>query len=79
MIEYTEIDVDGNLVNLTEEELRTRARNAFFTWIHKVGEICGWSNEETADRISDRSWFFCYDDGMSPEAAVAEAKTHGIV
>jgi hypothetical protein len=37
------------------------------------------SDDKKADLVEDLSWFFCFDDGMSPEEAVEEAKSKGVV
>lgn len=76
-VSYTGIKEDGSVTSLTEENLKKR--NEFFTWITAVGGIAGWSKDEIAQRVSDPSWFFCFDDGMTPEQALAEAKSKGVV
>ena len=78
-IEYHEIKEDGSVEEVSMEELKKRAMHRFFTWLKKVGELAGWSTEETAKRVEDPSWFYCYDDGMKPEDAVAEAKSKGVI
>ena len=78
-IEYSEMDLDGNIKRVSEEELKERAKNKFFTWITEVGKLAGWSSDETADRVEDPSWFYCFDDGMRPEDALAEARSKGVV
>jgi hypothetical protein len=78
-IEISEMDADGNIRVVSEEEIKERTRNKFFTWITKVGELAGWSREEIAGRLEDPCWFFCFDDGMKPEEALAEAKSKGVV
>ncbi len=79
MIEYTEIAADGTSRTVSMEELKKRARNKWFTWITAVGKIVGWSREEIAANVNDPNWFGCFDDGMSPEDAVTEARRKGIV
>ncbi len=76
---YTEIDAEGNMIELTEEELKVRLRNNFFKWFTEVSRLAGWSHEETGKRIKDPSWFFCFDDGMKPEYALEEARSKGVV
>ncbi len=78
-IKYTEIGVDGSVTELSEEDLNAKIRHRFFTWITEVGKIANWTNEETATRVEDVSWFFCYDDGLTPLEAYNEAKSKGIV
>ena len=53
----------------------------FFSWVVECCALLGWRREE-GERLfpgADPSWFFCYDDGMSPEEAVAEAVRKGVV
>lgn len=47
----------------------------FFIFIKRSGELLGMDAEEAASLIDDPSWFFCYDDGLTPEQAVAEYKS----
>ena len=74
-----EIDINGNVTELTEEDLKVRLRNNFFKWFSEVQKLAGWSNEETGKRIENPSWFFCFDDGMKPEYALEEARSKGVV
>lgn len=48
----------------------------FFEWVVKCCELLGLSKEEGEKLLpeNDPCWFYCYDDGMTPEAAVAEYK-----
>lgn len=52
------------------------SRLSFFEWVAKCCELLGWSKEEGIKLLpeADPSWYFCYDDGMTPEAAVNEYK-----
>ena len=43
----------------------------YFKWIYAVSLLL---NVNGADLIDDPNWFGCYDDGMTPEEAVAEYK-----
>lgn len=51
-------------------------RLTFFEWVVKCCELLGLSKEEGEQLLpeNDPCWFYCYDDGMTPEAAVAEYK-----
>lgn len=51
----------------------------YFEWIAKVCELLGWAKEDGVKIVEDPNWFGCWDDGMTPEDAVAEAKTKGVV
>lgn len=51
----------------------------YFKWIADVCALLGWEKAEGADLVEDVSWFGCFDDGMSPSAAVAEAKARGVL
>jgi hypothetical protein len=46
----------------------------FFIFIKRSGELLGMDAEEAACLIDDPSWFFCYDDGLTAEQAVAKYK-----
>ena len=78
-IEITMIDGDGNAEEISLEEYEKRGREKFFAWLKQVGGILGYNLEETAKLVNDISWFFCYDDGMTAEEAVAEARSKGVV
>lgn len=47
-------------------------RLEFFTFIRECGKILEKTDEETAKLLEDPSWFFCFDDGMTPQDAVIE-------
>ena len=44
----------------------------FFAWIRECGELLGMTDRESAALILDRSWFFAFDDGLTPQEAVEE-------
>ncbi len=49
----------------------------YFTFIKKCRELLGKTSGEADEKdflamCNDVSWFGCYDDGMTPEQAVAE-------
>lgn len=49
----------------------------YFNWIKKARELLGKTSgpEDGTDfinMVNDVSWFGCFDDGMTPEEAVAE-------
>jgi hypothetical protein len=73
MIEITEVNAKGEFVNVTMEELKERHKRKYFSWLKEVGELAGWTEEETAAHVNDINFFGCFDDGMSAEATVAEA------
>lgn len=76
---YTEIDANGNVTELTEEDLKARLRDSYFEWFTEVSKLAGWSREEVGKRIKDPCWFFCFDDGLKPESALEEARNKGVV
>ena len=47
-------------------------RDQFFTFIRECGKLLGKNDKETASLLEDPSWFFCFDDGMTPREAVNE-------
>lgn len=51
----------------------------YFTWIANVCMLLGWERLAGADLVEDVSWFGCFDDGMTPEAAIEEAKARGVL
>lgn len=53
----------------------------FFDWVEACTALLGWPLEQGVEMLpeNDPCWFFCYDDGMSPEEAVREAISKGIV
>jgi len=44
----------------------------FFEWIAECCKELGWPIEKGKYLIEDKSWYWCFDDGMSPKAAVQE-------
>ncbi len=45
-------------------------RDQFFTFIRECGKILGKNDEETSKLLDDQSWFYCFDDGMTPQETV---------
>jgi hypothetical protein len=50
------------------------ARERFFTFVKQCGQLLGLDDEQTAKLLNDSSWFFCFDDGMTPEQSVEAFK-----
>ena len=55
----------------------------YFTFIKKCRELLGQPSgpddgDEFIAMCNDVSWFGCYDDGMTPEQAVAEFKRNAL-
>lgn len=44
----------------------------FYEWIADCCKELGWPIEKGCILIEDDSWYWCYDDGMTPEEAVKE-------
>jgi hypothetical protein len=51
----------------------------YFDWIGEVMKLLELPIEKGADFVEDVNWFGCYDDGMTPEAAIIEAKEVGVL
>lgn len=51
----------------------------FFEWIAEVCRELSLPIEEGEKFVADENWFWCYDDGMTPGEAIAEAKAKGII
>jgi hypothetical protein len=54
----------------------TVKKNEFFSYLRRCATLLG--IKDTPDEsylVEDPSWHGCYDDGWSPEAAVAEFKS----
>lgn len=51
----------------------------YFTWLAEVCALLGWDRAKGADLVQDVNWFGCYDDGATPEIAVAEGKRTGVL
>ncbi len=53
----------------------------FYDWIESCCNLLGWSTEQGVQLTPevDPCWYWCYDDGMSPEMAVAEAIRAGAI
>jgi hypothetical protein len=51
----------------------------YYEWIAEVCVLLGKPKEYGAELVQDVNWFGCWDDGMSAEDAVAEAKSKGVV
>lgn len=54
------------------EALKKAHQEKFFRFIRECGKLLGKTDEETAKLVEDPSWFFCFDDGLTPELAVRE-------
>lgn len=65
--EYTLDDLDKEIIR------------RYYKWIANVCGVLKWDVMKGADLIADPSWFYCYDDGMTPEEAVAEAVSKGVL
>ena len=39
----------------------------------------GWELSEGVKIVQDPNWFGCFDDGMTPEEAIEEANSKGII
>ncbi|CAK0759811.1 hypothetical protein CCP1ISM_930006 [Azospirillaceae bacterium] len=50
----------------------------FFEWVKECCKELKWDVKEGVKLLpeADPSWFYCYDDGMTPEAAVKEYLDH---
>ena len=44
----------------------------YFEWIAECCNELGWPIEKGADLLKDNSWYWCFDDGMTPKEAVKE-------
>lgn len=45
----------------------------YFTFIKTCAELLGITEpEKQANLLEDPSWYFCFDDGLTPEQAVKE-------
>ena len=44
----------------------------FYEWIAECCKELGWPIEKGALLVDNDSWYWCFDDGMSPKAAVKE-------
>ena len=64
-----------SMAEKTETENRfkkfTRVQDRFFSWIYECSKILGVAGESL---VEDPSWYWCYDDGMTPEEATEEYK-----
>lgn len=50
--------------------------NGFFEWVGQCCNLFGWPLRDGVKLLpeNDPCWFWCFDDGMTPEAAVREYK-----
>lgn len=62
-----------------EQDLIRRGRNKYFKWIVEVCRCMGLPSKMGVHFVQDPNWYGCYDDGMSPEAALQEAKDKGVI
>jgi hypothetical protein len=60
------------------EAVEKAYRERYFRYIKTCAELLGITDpEKQGALIEDRSWFFCFDDRLTPEQAVAEYRaTH---
>lgn len=54
------------------KESISRGAAKFFEWVSECCKELGWPIEKGKFLVEDPSWFFCYDDGMTPKEAVKE-------
>ena len=47
-------------------------KRRFFEWVSECCKELGWPIEKGIFMVTDSSWYFCYDDGMTPKEAVEE-------
>jgi len=62
-----------------EDPLDTEIHRQYFKWIANVCGVLKWDIMKGADLIGDPSWFYCYEDGLTPEEAVQEAISKGVL
>lgn len=46
----------------------------FFSWLAEVCAELDKPAEFGVELVEDESWYFCYDDGLTPQQAVKEFK-----
>lgn len=51
----------------------------YFEWIAGCCKELNWDISEGKILVEDVNWFGCWDDGMTPKEAVAEAISKGVV
>jgi hypothetical protein len=51
----------------------------YYEWIAEVCKVLGKPIEYGEKLAIDVNWFTCWDDGMSPEGAVNEARSKGVI
>ena len=51
----------------------------FFQWIASICKLMEQPASYGESLIKDPCWFYCFDDGMSPEEALQEARNNNIV
>ncbi len=56
-----------------------RNSGKYFEWISQCCRELNWDIRDGNRLVQDINWFACYDDGMSPEEAVDEAISKGVV
>lgn len=64
---------------MSMDKLVEIARDKYFSWVADVSKVIGINPKDAGWIVQDVSWFYCYDDGMTPEEAVAEAREKGII
>lgn len=57
---------------INEEAMKKALQDRFFTFIRECGKLLGKNDEETAKLVDDPSWFYCFDDRLTPQEAVNE-------
>jgi hypothetical protein len=60
-------------------EKHTYHNTSYYQWIFEVCGILNIPAGEGAKLVDDLNWFGCYDDGLTPQEAVDEAKANGVV
>lgn len=61
---------------MDEAAMREALKNRFFTFLRECGRLLGKDDNQTAELIEDPSWFFCFDDGLTPTEAVRKYQEH---
>ncbi len=68
-----------NVLEIDPEELKKIHRELWFMWLKDVCVLLDKPSTYGIELMKDMSWFYCFDDGLSPAQAVAEARSKGVV
>ena len=64
---------------MKSEKPKTFVMSKYFEWTADVCKLMGKPLEYGNELVKDPNWFGCWDDRMTPQQAIDEARSKGII